>query len=181
MLRKTRARKIAEEILKKCKIKEAPVDLDKIIKKLPDSNIDAVRDISIKWIKQDFPKDLEDVSAILLKERGQAVIAVNDEHQKNRQRFSIAHELGHLILHSNNEHLTVEKQFFTRAASVHNLDEMEANEFAASLLMPGYLIQKDFAKYANKNEDDIVKELSAHYEVSSTAMTIRLMNLNILC
>lgn len=180
MLRKTRARKIAEELLEKCKINKAPVDPYKIIKQLPSMDIKEVKGLTINYTVQDFPKDLEDVSAILLKEKGQAVIAVNSEHSEVRKRFSISHELCHLILHSNNEHLAVEKQFFTRAEGVRNLDEIEANEFAAALLMPEDLIRKDFEKYAGKDEDFIVSKLSEKYKVSPLALTYRLRNLNLL-
>lgn len=130
-----------------------------------------------------FSNDLQDVSAILFKEKGQALIAVNAAHSERRQRFSIAHEIGHLILHSNNEHLNVdryEKQLFTRADGVRNLDEMEANEFAAILLMPEDLLTKDFDILFENGPDNIISGLADKYQVSEAALTIRLKNLGLL-
>src|SRR4030067_138026 len=174
MLRKARARRIAKGLLKEFKVKKAPVDIDGIAKKLPTKDIEGVKGLSLIIRNEKFPSELEDVSAILLKEKGHAVIAVNKDHSEFRKRFSIAHEIGHLILHSNNELLTVdryEKQFFTRASGVSNLDEIEANEFAAALLMPEDLIREDFDEYFEKDPDEIISTLAKRYKVSEAALT----------
>jgi Zn-dependent peptidase ImmA (M78 family) len=183
MSRKARARRIASELLKELKIKKAPVNIEKVAKQIPKKNIAELKNLSITIQKEDFPSDLEDVSAVLLKEKGHAIIAINADHSESRQRFSIAHEIGHLMLHSNNEHLTVdryEKQFFTRAVGVRNLDEIEANEFAAALLMPEDLIKEDFEKYVERDPDEIISRLAEKYKVSQVALTFRLKNLDLL-
>jgi Zn-dependent peptidase ImmA (M78 family) len=184
MLKKVRARRAAERLLKQFKIKKPPVDVWKIAKQLPRKEMEQLKNLSLSVQKRAFPPDLDDVSAVLLKEKAQAVIAVNTAHSEYRQRFSIAHELGHLILHSDNELLTVEKkveqQLFTRAESVHNIDEMEANEFAAVLLMPEDLITKDFKKLFEKDSDEIISKLAKRYEVSQPALTYRLKNMGLL-
>lgn len=180
MLRKVRARKIAQDILKEFKIHKAPVDIEKIAEKLSNKRLGGVK-LTIQ--RETFPNDLADVSAVLLKEKGQAVIAVNADHSALRQRFSIAHEIGHLFLHSNNELLNVdryEKQLFTRAEGVRNLDEMEANEFAAAVLMPAELIRKDFEKYFNDDPDEMISNLAETYKVSQSALAYRLKNLGLL-
>jgi len=179
MLRKARAKKTAQALLQQLNIKKAPVKIESIIKQLSKTNFEQLNDIHYKVTKEVFPNELGDVSAILLKEKGQAVIAVNAEHSESRQRFSIAHELGHLILHSNNEQLTIEKKLFTRAEGVRNLDETEANEFAAELLMPEELLEKDFEKISEKNEDELISILAIKYQVSQLAVSYRLKNLNL--
>lgn len=179
MLRKARARNIAKGVLKQLGIQKAPVNPEEIINKLSSTDLDSLSGLSVKVVSQDFQGELEEVSAILIKEKRQAIIAVNSAHSENRRRFSIAHELGHLILHSNTENLKVEKQFFTRAEGVRNLDEVEANEFAAELLMPEHLITKDFNALVIKDEDFIVSELAKKYKVSEAALTYRLLNLNL--
>ena len=126
---------------------------------------------------------MADVSAVLLKERGHAAIAVNAEHSNLRQRFSIAYEIGPLFLYSNSELLNVdryEKQFFTRAESVRTLDEVEANEFNAALLMPEDLIKGDFEKYCDDDPDLVISNLAGAYKVSQSALTYRLKNLGLL-
>ncbi len=184
MLKKVRARRIAEGLVKEFNIKKPPVDVWKIAKQLPGKGMGHFQNLTLSVQIKDFPEKLEDVSAVLLKEKGQAIIAVNAAHSEGRQRFSIAHELGHLILHSTNEHLTVEKrgerELFTRADGVRNLDEMEANEFAAVLLMPEDLIREDFEKYFERDSDEIISKLAERYQVSQAALTYRLKNLGVL-
>ena len=46
-----------------------------------------------------FDKLGDDVSGLLVREADRVVIGVNDAHPETRQRFTIAHELGHLVLH----------------------------------------------------------------------------------
>jgi Zn-dependent peptidase ImmA (M78 family) len=87
-------------------------------------------------------------------------------------------------LHGNYEHLKVEKsiqpRLFTRADGIHSLDEKEANEFAAELLMPEELIRKDFEKYIDKKEDNIISYLAEKYNVSEIALQYRLNNLDLM-
>jgi Zn-dependent peptidase ImmA (M78 family) len=183
MLRKVRARRIASGLINELKIKKAPVNIEKVVKQIPSKNLMGLKDLTLTIREESFPSELKDVSAVLLKEKGHAIIAVNADHSEYRRRFSIAHEIGHLILHSNNEHLTVdryEKQFFTRSENVRNLDEVEANEFAAALLMPEDLIKDDFEKYVANDPDEIISRLAEKYEVSQVALAYRLKNLNLL-
>jgi Zn-dependent peptidase ImmA (M78 family) len=180
MLGKTRAKKMAQVILKKLKKNNVPVNIEEIISQLPSTGIEQLKNIRCSIREQKFPAAVKDISAILLKEKGRATLAINEKDSDERKRFSIAHELGHLILHSNNdEKLTVEKQFFTRAEGVHSLEETEANEFAAELLMPEQLLREDF-KNTSKNDEGLISSLAKKYNVSPLACTIRLKNLDLL-
>jgi Zn-dependent peptidase ImmA (M78 family) len=113
---------------------------------------------------------------------GTAVIGVNSMEAPTRQRFTIAHELGHLLLHKD-EDLHVDERFpiaFRNPKSSQAIDdkEIEANQFAAELLMPEEFILKDLkGKDLDIEDDDLVAELAAKYEVSTQAMTIRLSRL----
>lgn len=82
-----------------------------------------------------------------------------------RQRFTIAHELGHLILNINDDKLDEEKL---------------CNRFASALLMPKEAVINEFG-YSRKNINFF--ELSVfknEYKVSYTAIVYRLKNLNII-
>ena len=61
-----------------------------------------------------------------------AFIFVNKSQPKDRYRFSIAHELGHLVMHQTS----------------HPLQEVEANRFASEFLMPTRDIKHDFADHS---------------------------------
>lgn len=127
-----------------------------------------------------------DVSGLLLRTEDEKVIAVHSQDSKVRQRFTIAHELGHLRLHKGNrvivEHLSrgVRVNWRDGASSgATDWEEIEANQFAAAVLMPQAMIDTDFSKLAKSGmlNDQIIEQLARRYAVSSQAMGFRLRNL----
>jgi Zn-dependent peptidase ImmA (M78 family) len=115
-------------------------------------------------------------------------IGVNSEHAKTRQRFTIAHELGHLLLHRDEDFHIDEKRPLARRDEVSSqaVDwrEIEANQFAAELLMPQDLVRQSVTALVEKDADVTVEEaiekLARAYQVSQLAMTHRLTNLKII-
>lgn len=126
-----------------------------------------------------------ELSGLLYREDGHAVIGVNALHAKARQRFTIAHELGHLLLHERDD-LHIDRHFRIRRrdeVSAQGTDdaEMAANAFAAALLMPADLLAADLAGRALDLEDDAaIRHLATRYRVSQQALTLRLTNLGFL-
>jgi Zn-dependent peptidase ImmA (M78 family) len=60
--------------------------------------------------------------------------------------------------------------------------EIEANQFAAELLMPEELLDRDIAALPTELEvDEAISRLAKRYIVSVQAMTLRLTALRILC
>lgn len=112
-----------------------------------------------------------------------AVIGANRSHHPNRMNFTIAHELGHYLLHeAESVHLDERKSGYTlqkrdeNSATGENINEREANLFAAELLMPARYLEKDLkGKHVDLLADsDFLKELAQKYGVSVQALTIRL-------
>ena len=95
-------------------------------------------------------------------------ISVNKSHIPARQRFTIAHEIGHFVLHKDKVSETVEDDTFYRS-SLSNWQEAEANRFAADVLMPFSLISQLIAEGV-----DTPEKLAESLQVSSVAMNIRL-------
>jgi len=123
----------------------------------------------------------DDVSGIFVLKNGVGNIGYNLGEGENRQRFTIAHELGHFILHSKEKPLFVDKTqsaFYrdTNSSSGQLRHEREANSFAAAILMPRILIVEEL----NKNPDASIRELADKFQVSEQAMTIRLTNLGLI-
>jgi Zn-dependent peptidase ImmA (M78 family)/transcriptional regulator with XRE-family HTH domain len=113
----------------------------------------------------------EALSGFVVRVDESAVIGTNARHHEHRQRFTIGHELGHLVLdHHADYHLDL-------GSSVSSGDppgydwrhERAANSFAANLLMPAGLVRADYL--ANQLS---IGELADRYEVSPEAMGIRL-------
>src|SRR6266516_5935935 len=87
----------------------------------------------------------EAVSGMLVVKEGYAIIGVNESHYPNRQRFTLAHELGHFLLHGDSASVFIDASpvFFRDETSSEGskLQEIEANAFAAELLMPESMLR----------------------------------------
>jgi Zn-dependent peptidase ImmA (M78 family) len=129
------------------------------------------------------------VSGLLISNDGGSQICVKEDDFPTRQRFTIAHELGHHVLghqFESGEHVHVDKGNFIsergpRAADGVDPKEVEANQFAACLLMPSKLLLEKVTKLGGPPLfDDDVASLAKQFEVSEHAMTIRLTTLKLL-
>ena len=115
---------------------------------------------------------------------GSLVIGVNSSHPETRQRFTIAHELGHVLLHKE-ESLHVDETASIRfrdeeSSLATKSDEIEANQFAAELLMPEHLVTEEIAKLPDADPEDAIPILAERFQVSEQAMTLRLNRLGLL-
>ena len=123
--------------------------------------------------------DLEDVSGLLVRGEETAVIGVNSGQSRVRQRFTIAHEFGHFLLHEGiREHVDHGYRVNYRdqeSALARDVEEIEANFFAASLLMPKRLLDARDAVHAI-DDDLLVAALAKEFNVSRHAMSLRLAN-----
>lgn len=99
-----------------------------------------------------------------------ARIVINAEHSRQRQRFTIAHELGHYILHRKEQN-TFEDVIFFRGKDMTNI-EYSANKFAGDLLMPEDKVRE---RISSGIKD--LRELSSYFDVSVAAMRYRVVNL----
>lgn len=125
-----------------------------------------------------------DVSGILYREdNGPSIIAVNARHALVRRRFSVAHEIGHLRLHAGRpvivDHLVRGRVDMRdqRSSLATSQEEIEANGFAAALLMPPEWISADIENSLGATASRTVESLALRYDVSSQAMELRLINL----
>jgi Zn-dependent peptidase ImmA (M78 family) len=95
-----------------------------------------------------------------------------------RQRFTIAHEIGHFILHPQKDAF-VDHRKDRNGAEARPPRERHADMFAAALLMPRKHLLKEFRRLAKDGyTDQIPPTLAKLYAVSEEAMRFRLMNLN---
>jgi Zn-dependent peptidase ImmA (M78 family) len=135
----------------------------------------------------------EDVSGVYFNDGTKTMIGYNMYNSDRRQRFTIAHELGHHALGHKRDGVFIDNpsKYVTMLFRDSNsstgefLQEREANAFAAALLMPKPLLDKTIRECYNNNpsdflrEDfDMVNELCTKFEVSKQAMSLRLTNLD---
>lgn len=126
----------------------------------------------------------DDVSGILVVEDGRGVIGVNAAHSRVRQRFSIAHEVGHYVLHRDEAPLFIDKRYIAyrdgRSATGADRREREANAFAAALLMPAALVRAAVDRYRfDLADEDALDALASLFEVSRQAMAVRVSYLRL--
>ncbi len=152
--RKKFVKTLAEKVIKNAGIIEVPISLQRIIE-----HLQTIRDLSVYRINIG-----EKVSGILVNcktvDAEYSAIGFNENHPWCRRRFTIAHEIGHLLM----GHACTNNQ----DDGSHN--EREANLFAGELLVPTKFIKKDFPKMNN------LQELSKLYRVSTQVLTIKLMD-----
>jgi Zn-dependent peptidase ImmA (M78 family) len=160
---------LAQELADKITINESfPIDLDKIC------NL-----FQINLIK----KTVEGLSGAAIVEGAAKTILVNNSEPETRQRFTISHELGHLLLHKNENlnYSQVPVVLFreSTATAFQDWKEREANCFAANLLMPTKAIQVRIQELFQTEaiHEDVVEKLSNEFQVSVQAMSIRLSQL----
>lgn len=121
---------------------------------------------------------------------GKACVVINSLDPLNRQRFTIGHEIGHYYMRHQFEagsHVHADRGHFIsyrgpRASAGIDPREIEANNFASTLLMPSKMLRRSVAEMTGGKPllDEHVTELAVEYLVSEQAMTIRLTGLGLL-
>lgn len=149
---------------------ELPVDLDALAEKAG---------IRIKY--GDFD---DEMSGFAYQKSGVKYIGVNITESPVRQRFTIAHEFGHMFLHQQDPlsyDPSVELIHFRdeRSTAGTSTKEVEANAFAAELLMPEEVVRKEIQEMRGIDLHDsaAVERLASKFNVSQAAITVRLTNL----
>lgn len=117
----------------------------------------------------------EKILGALVKNPGQdPIILLNQEDSDNRKRFTCAHELGHFVRRSEEgeEYATIDLRNSLSSTGL-DQEEIYANEFAASLLMP----EDKVRGFVEAGMDDL--EMAIQFRVSREAVQHRLKNLDL--
>ena len=123
----------------------------------------------------------DELSGMIFMKGQTPVIGVNALHHPNRQRFTIAHEIGHLEMH---RHLIEGKVHVDKAFQVLRRDakssigtdalEIAANQFAAELLVPEHnLVELISGRIIDIDDDQPIEELARRFKVSKKTMEYR--------
>ena len=171
MPKPTRPERRAYALLVEHGITRPPIPIDDLARKL--------------GARLSFEAFSSNISGLLYRDGLNVTMAINSSHATTRQRFTIAHEIGHLLLHEG-------PMFVDKAMRIDRRDdnaalgtapeEIEANGFAAALLMPAHMVIGMLTQLsrANATADEIIAALAHGFSVSSQAMEYRLVNLGLL-
>ena len=141
-MEKTLITKHVKQVLKQSSVKEAPVDLERVLASLR--------------LHHERPWHLStDVwDALTRSGRGRTRLKRQERAPTARERWRLAHEIGHHVLHGG-EPIPRQVQWEK------NELELEADQFAAEILMPEGLVAK------------AVKDLNGQIDIEETARTFR--------
>ena len=118
-------------------------------------------------------RPLQTCEARIVGTRDQAIVTVNSASNRRRQRFSIAHELGHWHHHRG-------RLLFCQAGDIGSGEagplnpERVADRFASQLLLPNYLFGPIARSYP-KADFQTVQTIADLFDVSRTTTAIRLV------
>lgn len=104
---------------------------------------------------------------------GGFVISINRHDSPRRQRFTVAHEIAHYLLHRDQIGDGITDDALYRS-SLSDSREAEANRLAAEILMPRRLVDQELAKLAGVEALELVSKMAEKFGVSEVAMKIRL-------
>lgn len=155
------------KLLHSCNVTEPPIDLQCV-----------ARQLGLAITYEPLPNS---ISGFLHRHpSGRTTIVVNRNHHVGRQRFTIAHEIGHFVLGHNENQIYIDKTYTVQlrrdAPTGAHPEEVQANAFAAALLMPKRMLRSDVLQRAHDHhvEDDVIDALTYRYGVSERALLIRL-------
>ncbi len=157
-----------------------PVPIDELVSSIvvrPPSRFEDRYPKMLPVVIQDEDNEALSGSCKFDADSGQYVITVSPQNNRLRRRFTIAHELGHII----QKHLDKSEKMY-RADNASNFystindpQEVAANRFAAQLLMP-----KEAVEHFAINTNQSLEEIASTFQVSTAAMRFRLKNLGLI-
>lgn len=117
------------------------------------------------------------VSGQIMRQGDNYIIRVNRHEARERQRFTIAHELAHFLLHKSiidSSPDGIKDNVLYRSGEPERI-EYEANRLAADIVMPMALVQKVLQdEFDGVVTEATIESLAARFQVSKAAMEIRL-------
>lgn len=164
----TRADKAARDLQERFSLEEPFIDPEKI-----------AIELGVTVIRQEADGR---ISGMLLRRNNRDVIGVNPIKSQTVQRFVLAHLLGHHQLHRTRPTLLdAQGAHLYGNLSCFPLDreEVQANQFAAALLMPELAVRLLAASDSHESTERLVGRLATHFDVSRAVMGHRLISLGL--
>ena len=106
---------------------------------------------------------------------GKYTIKINRHETRERQRYTLAHEIAHFLLHRDIIDASGEiiDNVLYRSGQPEQI-EYEANRLAADLIMPDNFIRSDLSTVGFPVTDEVIERMAREWQVSKAAMEIRL-------
>lgn len=142
-------------------LEEYPVKLGRLAKSL-----------GVKVLRSTLPRG---TSGQIGYEGDEFVIRINRHESKHRQRFTLAHEIAHYLLHKENivKAGGWSENVLLRSGQPEQI-EYEANRLASDLVMPSDQLELATSEYVGPMTSEVIEDLARKFGVSTAAMEIKL-------
>lgn len=152
---------------------EVRQEIDGFLSELPVKLGAIAERLGVKVLLSTLPRG---TSGQIGQEGGDFVIRINRHEAKHRQRFTLAHELAHFLLHR--DRVVAEggwsENVLLRAPNQPIQIEYEANWLASDLVIPSHLLAQATADYNGPMTSEVIEDLARRFGVSTAAMEIKL-------
>ena len=131
------------------------------------------KELGVKVLLSTLPRG---ISGRIGQEDGEFVIRINRHEVKHRQRFTLAHELAHFLLHRDRIEGTEggwSENILLRSGQPKEI-EYEANRLASDLIIPSARLAEATAEYTGPMTEETVEDLARRFRVSPVAMELKL-------
>jgi len=129
--------------------------------------------LGVKVLLSTLPRG---ISGQIGQENNDFIIRINRHEAKQRQRFTLSHELAHFLLHR--DRIVAgggwSENILLRAPNQPIQIEYEANRLASDLVIPSPLLKKAIAGHTGPMTDEVIEGLARCFAVSTAAMKIKL-------
>ena len=151
---------------------EVRAEIDEFLEEYPVRLGALAKRLGVRVLLSTLPRG---TSGQIGQENGEFVIRINRHEAKHRQRFTLAHELAHYILHRD---LVVaeggwSENVLLRSGQPANV-EFEANRLASDLVIPSAKLAEATADYSGPMTPEVIDDLAGRFGVSTAAMEIKL-------
>jgi Zn-dependent peptidase ImmA (M78 family) len=120
---------------------------------------------------------LRGCEALIVGSGQRAIVKINSDSLPERQRFSLGHELGHWHYHRGKMLYCAQDDIESDASRARET-ELTADNYSASLLMPGFLFSPSLAS-KKRITWKTVREISKEFNCSLLATALRVIDLNV--
>jgi hypothetical protein len=153
----------AREFVRQAGITMIPIEIDRYLKAAK----------ATYRVRDDFPDDVSGNTAPIA---GRHCIFVNGKHSLERQRFTILHEIAHIVLGLRSVHESLISSAALLSYAKRPAEEICCDAFAAECLLPYNLFKKDVDRRIVGFES--VASLATHYQASLTCTGSRFAVVN---
>ncbi|MGB7202174.1 MAG: ImmA/IrrE family metallo-endopeptidase [Pyrinomonadaceae bacterium] len=174
-------------------IRYARAEAEKLVKRfgfdidsLPINVKEIAKSLDLKVREEELDEGVSGLLVLRKVPNEKVHIFVNKRDSQVRKRFTISHEIGHFVLghEFENAGVHVDRGIHaiprrTKLSKVEPI-EVEANQFAASLLMPVEILEAAIDDLGLPLFDYDITSLAKRFDVSEQAMTIRLTTVGVL-